>query len=60
MTAAPMHEPGCTYCLTPDPDVCVRVVQTATGPRIELAHEQCALDRQADVLYRLLPAKVAS
>lgn len=52
--------PDCTYCLRPDPDVCVRAVQTLTGPRLEFAHEACADGRGVRPLYRLVPVEPAS
>ena len=52
--------PECTYCLRPDADVCVRAVQTVTGPRLEFAHTACAADRDVRPLYRLIPMEPAS
>lgn len=52
--------PECTYCLCPDVDVCVRVVPTLTGPRLEFAHEACADDRGVRPLYRLVPVEQTS
>lgn len=52
--------PDCTYCLKPNPDVCVRAVQTLTEPRLEFAHQDCADARGVRPLYRLTPIEQAS
>lgn len=54
------ESPDCTYCLRPDPDVCVRAVPTVNGPRLEFAHEACADGRGIRPLYRLIPVEQAS
>lgn len=50
----------CTYCPEPGADVCVRIHVESSGSGLSVfAHEQCATEHGAPVLYRVLPEAVA-
>lgn len=49
------HRRQCTYCPEPGADVCVRMMESGSGPGAAvLAHRACAEQRSVPVLYELI------
>jgi hypothetical protein len=48
----------CRYCPEPGADVCIRVLDSGSGPGFSvLAHRACAEERGVPVLYAIVPMR---